>query len=213
MPIIEYFYSAHSAFAYLGSKRLLQMCADHGCRLRHRPINLGLVVEAVGGRPFAGRSQEHVDYYFGREIERWAEWRKVPIISYRPTYHSNPLELGNGLLIAAAEAGEDVDHLSHLVLEAHWREDADIADPVTLARIATSMGLDAEVLLAAAMSAPVQALHQRYTQEAINRSVFGSPTYFMNGDMFYGQDRLEMLERAITQPFRPTSWKNPKVAG
>lgn len=211
MPTVEYFYSAHSAFAYLGSKRLLQICAEHGCKLVHRPINLGPVVEAVGGRPFAGRSQGHVDYYFGREIERWTEWREVEMINYRPTHHSNPLELGNGLLIAAAEAGADVDQLSHLILQAHWRDDADIADHATLARIASSMGMDAENLLKVAMSDPIQVLHQQYTQEAINRSAFGSPTYFLDGDMFYGQDRLEMLERALEQPFKPANWNNPKV--
>lgn len=211
MQTIEYFYSAHSAFAYLGSKRLLQICADHHCKLIHRPINLGLVIKAVGGQSFAGRTQGHVDYYFGREIERWAEWRDVPIINYRPTYHSNPLELGNGLLIAAAQAGEDVDQLSHRVLEAHWRDDADIADPATLSRIAEAMGLDGEVLLSTARSEPIQALHQQFTQEAISRSVFGSPTYFLNGDMFYGQDHLEMLERALSRPFKPANWNNPKV--
>lgn len=212
MQVIEYFYSAHSAFAYLGSARLMQICADHGCSLRHRPINLGPVVEAVGGRSFAGRSQAHVDYYFGREIERWAEWRDVPIVNYRPTYHSNPLELGNGLLIATAEAGGDVDQLSHLILQAHWRDDADFADAATLAPLVSTIGMDADQLLTAALSAPVQALHQRYTQEAIDRNVFGSPTYFLNGDMFYGQDHLEMLERALTQPFKPTNWRNPRVA-
>lgn len=217
MQTIEYFYSVHSAFAYLGSKRLLQICAKHDCTLIHRPINLGPVVEAAGGRSFAGRSQGHVDYYFGREIERWAEWRDVPIINTRPTHHSNPLELGNGLLIATAEAGAeagaDVDHLSHLILQAHWRDDGDIADAATLTRIVASMGLDSEALLTAAMSEPVQALHRQYTQEAISRSVFGSPTYFLDGDMFYGQDRLEMLERALGQPFRSANWNNPRVGG
>ena len=121
------------------------------------------------------------------------------------------MALGNGLIIAAAEAGEDVDQLSHLILQAHWRDDADIACAETLGGLVRSMGLDAETLLQAAMSGPVQTLHQSYTQEAIDRSVFGSPTYFLDGDMFYGQDRLEMLERALTRPFKRMNWRNPQI--
>ncbi|NCQ22830.1 MAG: disulfide bond formation protein DsbA [Rhodobacteraceae bacterium CG17_big_fil_post_rev_8_21_14_2_50_63_15] len=211
MPVIDYFYSAHSAFAWLGSAQVLKICARHGARLVHRPIYLSPVVEAAGGLSFAGRTQAHVDYFFGRDIEHWAEFRGVEVIRHRPTHHDNPLDLPNGVIIAAQEAGQGADALSHAILGAHWRDDADIADAATLATLIAGCGLDPETLLAAARSEPVQAIHAANTAEAIARSVFGSPTYFVDGDPFYGQDRLDLVERALSRPFAPSDWCNPPV--
>ena len=194
MPTIEYFYSAHSAYAYLGAQKLAQMCSDYNCTLLHRPFYLSPVVEAAGAQPFGSRSQAHAEYFFGREIERWAEFRSADMIDFHPTHHDNPLTLPNGLIIAATEAGAPVDQLSYAILKAHWVDDADIADAATLAVLVTVLGLDADSLLTTALSEPIQALHTQYTQSAITRSVFGSPTYFLDGDMFYGQDRLEQME-------------------
>lgn len=207
---IEYFYSAHSAYAYIGSKRLMEVCAEQGARLDHRPIALSPVVEAAGGLSFAGRTKAHVEYFFGREIERWAELRDVPIIDHRPTYHDNSLDLSNGMLIAAVKQGADIDALAHAVLEAHWRDDVDLDDAETLAKVAASTGIDATPLLDAALTDDIQAVHRANTQEAISRSIFGSPTYFVDGDMFYGQDHLEQVERALNIPFAPNKFYNPK---
>ena len=209
MRKIEYFYSAHSAFAYIGSRKLAQICRDNNCVLEHRPIALSPVVEAVGGLSFAARTKPHVNYYFGREVERWAEYRGAEILNHRPTYHDNPLDLSNGMLIAAIEQGADVDALAHAVLQAHWRDDIDLADEAALRRVADEIGLDAGPLLDAAMTAGIQDIHAANTAEAIARNVFGSPTYFLDGDMFYGQDHLELLERALKEPFAPHTFTNP----
>ena len=206
---IEYFYSAHSAYAYIGARRLAEICAAHGLVIEHRPIRLSPVVEAVSGLPFAGRSKHHVDYYFGREIERWADFRGVPVIGHRPTHHDNPLDLPNGLIIAAVAAGADADRLSQAILTAHWRDDADIADETTLAAVAEAAGIDPRPLLARALGADVQVIHEANTAEAIERGVFGSPTYFLDGDMFYGQDHLELMERALVAPYPPPRFRNP----
>ena len=207
---IEYFYSAHSAYAYIGSRKLSQICEAHGCVLEHRPISLSPVVEAVGGLSFADRTRAHVDYFFGREIERWAEMRRVEILNHRPTYHDNSLNLSNGMLIAAIVQNADIDTLADAVLQAHWRDDIDLADAVSLSLAAESRGIDAAPLLAAAMSPSVQAIHKANTAEAIKRNVFGSPTYFLDGDMFYGQDHLELIERALQTPFAPHRFFNPQ---
>lgn len=209
MPSIEYFYSAHSAFAYIGSSKLLEICAAFDCTLVHRPFRLSPVVEAARSPSFPGRSRAHIDYFFGREIERWAEYRNVPIIAHRPTFHDNSLDLSNGMLIAAAEKGADVDALSHAVLQAHWRDDIDLADDAALAAAARGAGIDPAPLLQAALSEAVQEIHEKNTQEAIARNVFGSPTYFLSGDMFYGQDHLELVERALATPFSKPGFVNP----
>lgn len=198
--VIEYFFSAHSAYAYLGAWELARIARNTGWRVAHRPIDLNPVIAATSGDAFGARSAAHSDYFFGRDMFRWAEWRGLPMIRHRPTYHDNPLALPNGMIIAA---GPDAGVMSRAILQSHWRDDTDIADPATLVRLAEEVGLDGVALLNAAQSSKVQARHSVNTDEAITRGVFGSPTYFVRGDMFYGQDRLEMLARAILQPFSP----------
>ena len=201
MADIEYFYSAHSAFAYLGSARLMEVARAANRQIVHKPIELHRVVEAGGAGSTRTRSPAHRAYYFGREIERWAEYRNAPAVTGMPTHHHNDMALANGLIIAAIRSGQNVDKLAHAMLEAHWRDNADLADRDTLAALCRDAGIDPEPALAAALSPAVQAQYAANTDEAIARSVFGSPTYFVDGDMFYGQDRLELVERALRQPF------------
>ncbi|MDA0230409.1 MAG: 2-hydroxychromene-2-carboxylate isomerase [Proteobacteria bacterium] len=204
MSEIEYFYSAHSLFAYFGSARLTEIAQTAGRRIAHRPIDLPKALMGVGATPFKERNKKHFDYFFGREEERWAEYRNAPILSHRPTHHDNDTTLANCMLIAGLERGIDIGPLAHAILQAHWRDDADFASPQTLAALAGQVGIDAAPLLDAAGTPEIHALYDKNTAEAIARSVFGSPTYFVDGDMFYGQDRLEMVERALQKPFAGT---------
>ena len=201
MPAIEYFYSAHSAFAYLGSARMMEV-AGTGASIIHKPVDLLRVMVESGAGSTRERGDRHRAYYFGREIERWAEWRNAPVVEGMPTHHHNDTTLCNGMLIAGIEQGHNVDRLAHRMLEAHWRDDADLADRETLTRLANEVDLDPAPLLDAALSPQISAIYLANTEEAIRRSVFGSPTYFVDGDMFYGQDHLEMVERALAQPFQ-----------
>ena len=114
------------------------------------------------------------------------------------------MTLVNGMLIAGIKQDIDVNALAHCMLEAHWRDDADLADATTLASLGAKAGLDPVPLLDAALSPESRDVYESNTEEAIHRSVFGSPTYFVHGDMFYGQDRLELVERTLKQPFAGT---------
>jgi len=162
------------------------------------------VVEAGGAAPTRTRGTAHRAYYFGREIERWAEWRGVSVMRGMPTHHHNDMTLANSMIVAGAMQALDMDQLAHAMLEAHWRDDADLADRATLATLAEGVGLDPQPLLDAALTPAVQAQYAANTDDAISRSVFGSPTYFVDGDMFYGQDHLELVERALHRPFART---------
>jgi 2-hydroxychromene-2-carboxylate isomerase len=208
VPKLEYFYSAHSAFAYLGSARLMEIAGAAGIPIVHKPVDLDRVVAALGATAFAQRPPAYRTYFFGREIQRWAEHRGVEIMRGLPTHHRKDMTLPNSMLIAGIRQGRNVDRLAHAMLEAHWRDDADIVDRDTLAALARKVELAAEPLLSAALSPEVQADLNANTEEAIARSMFGSPTYFVDGDMFYGQDRLEMVERALRQPYKGV-WPPP----
>lgn len=204
MPEIEYFYSAHSAYAYLGSARFMAIAKAAGRAITHRPNDLRRVVPASGSTPFSERSKGHYAYFFRREIDRWAEERNAPVIVGRPTHHDKDMTLCNGMLIAGLVQDKNIDQLAHVMLESHWRDDSDLADRDTLVALARQVEMDPEPLLDAALSEEVQAIYEANTVEAIERSVFGSPAYFVDGDMFYGQDRLEMVERALRQPYAPS---------
>ena len=135
---------------------------------------------------------------------RWSELRSAPVMGKRPTYHDNDYIFANCMLIACAAQGGDVDGLSHAILQAHWRDDADLADHKLLFALAEQTGHDGEALQSAAATPEIQETQEANTQEAIARNLFGSPTYFVDGDMFYGQDHLDLVERALTTPFAGT---------
>ena len=204
MSEIEYFYSAHSAFAYLGSARLMEIAEAGGRSIVHRPMDLRAVVSAEKPDGFGKRSKAHLNYYFGREIERWAQYRGVAFKGGVPGNHYNDMTLANCMMIAGQTRSGNVDRLAHGMLQAHWREHGDLADRDLLAQIATAAGFEAEPLIAAARGDEAKAVYRANTADAIARSVFGSPTYVVDGDMFYGQDHLEMIERAMRQPFAYT---------
>jgi 2-hydroxychromene-2-carboxylate isomerase len=201
---IEYFYSSHSGYAYIGSARFMDIVREAGQTITHKPMDLRKVVATTGPGPTNSLTPQRKAYFSGREIERWAEARGAGILPSTPTYHDNGIALSNGMLIAGLQQGVNIDALAHGMLEGHWRDDADLDDRDTLIKIGDAAGVDAAALLDAALSPEIQAIYDANTQEAIERSVFGSPTYFIDGDMFYGQDHLELVEQAIVKPFSGT---------
>lgn len=211
MSVVEYVYSAHSAFAYLGSFEIQRICADYKATLVHRPVLLSPVVEAQRSPAFRKRTQEHVDYFFGREIERWAEFRSVPIINHRPSQHDADYSVASGMIIALGETGPQTDLMAHRLMEAHWRDDVDLSDLTALKTIARELGLNPEAHLEMATSGEIQEKLKANTEWAVSRALFGSPTYIVDGDPFYGQDHLQLVERALERPFKPSDWTNPSV--
>ncbi|MBL8662835.1 MAG: 2-hydroxychromene-2-carboxylate isomerase [Candidatus Odyssella sp.] len=204
MKTIEYFYSTRSVFAYLGAERIVALARRFGRRLIHRPIDLARLMEGIGGTPFDRRTEAQRRYHFGREIERWGEYLGLPVL-VDPVHHYGDRALPSGFVIAAQRLGADADRLHAAVLAALWRDDRDIADREVLADLARAAGIDPAPLLAAALAPETQAEFASNTADAIARGVLGSPTYIVDGDMFYGQDRLMMVERALERPFAPPS--------
>ncbi|MAZ04161.1 MAG: disulfide bond formation protein DsbA [Sneathiella sp.] len=197
MAVIEYFYAGYSAFAYIGHAELLRIAKKSGREIAHRPFDLRKLVTTTGAQPVASRTQAHKEYFFGREIERWAEYRNIPVMKGTPTHHAHDITLSNCLLIAGLVQGLNIDMLSLEMLRAHWVDDFDLDNPEDLKKICARAEVDPAPLLSAALSDEVHALYDANTEEAIRRSAFGSPTYFIDGDMFYGQDHLELIAHTL----------------
>lgn len=199
---IEYFFASYSAYAYLGAEELQAIARRTGAEIIYRPTDLRAIMPAAGSQPMAERSQAHKDYFFGREMVRWAEHRGLEMMDRIPTHHANDITLSNCLLIAADNAGCDMAALTFEMMKSHWVDDFDLDDEGDLQKIFEKVGIEFAPMLDAAKSEATLDQYKAYTEEAIKRHVFGSPTYFVDGDMFYGQDRLELVERALYKPFK-----------
>ncbi|MEO0939590.1 MAG: DsbA family protein [Pseudomonadota bacterium] len=186
--MIEYYYSAHSAYAYLGAPRLREIADAHGQEIIHHPFDLLPVIEAVSGGYAGARTQAHRAYFFNEDMYRWARYRGLPMLDFRPTHHDEPLALASGAILAS----ENPWTAHWQVLRAHWQDDINVNDPGHLARA----GL-AQAAIANAMDPGIQAQFEAATQAAKARPIFGSPTYIWEGQMFYGQDRLDLLAHAL----------------
>jgi 2-hydroxychromene-2-carboxylate isomerase len=202
MKTIDYYYSTRSIYAHFGAQRIVDLARRFGRRLIHRPVDLSRVVPAAGSLPFDKRSTAHKAYQFGREIERWSEYLGIPAL-VDPVHHFGDRTLSAGVILAAQATGADVDRLHIDMLAALWRDDRDLASAEVLASLVNGVGADAKAILDAARSTEVQAAFDQCTELAMANGVPGSPTYIFDGELFYGQDRLMMVERALERPFAP----------
>lgn len=193
--MIEYYFSVSSPYAYLGAPRFAEIVRRHGAVVRYRPADFSKVFAATGGLPLAKRAPARQAYRLN-ELRRWSEFLGIPI-TVHPKHHLGPRELPSGVVIAAQRCGIDCGALSSAILRACWLEDRDIADALTLCEIADACGLDGRMLVAEAAREPIQEEYRANTERAIGIGVFGAPSYVLDGEIFWGQDRLDFLDRAL----------------
>jgi 2-hydroxychromene-2-carboxylate isomerase len=195
---IDYNFATNSIWAYLGHDRLVALAKQHGAEVAVKPINLGEVFPVSGGQPLPKRAPQRQAYRLV-EIARWAEFLGKPV-HVQPKFFpvdGNPAALW---ILAAADVGTpQALALFGAIGRALWEEERDIADPATLSAAATSCGLDATALAARAQHADMSVRYKALTDEAIARGVFGAPTYVLDGELFWGQDRLDFLARKLAK--------------
>lgn len=192
---IQYWLSTTSPWTWLGSGRFMELARRTGACVELLPVDLGAVFAATGGLPVAQRPPARRSYRL-LELTRWSRRLGVPLV-LEPRHHPIDREPSSRLLVAASEAGGDALALSHAVLRALWAQDQDIGDWDLLAHIAQECGLDGPALVA---SARAPAMGERYvenTRRAIAAEVFGSPTWVVAGERFWGQDRLDLLAERL----------------
>ena len=194
---IDYYDSMSSPWTYLGHLRFVKLAHRFGLTIRHKPMDLLKVWSVSGGLPLKQRAQQRQAYRH-QELRRWRELLQMPC-NLEPAHHPVADRRACYMVIAAMRQGLDWSTLSYAILRAVWAEDRDIADHATLVTIANENGMDGKGLLAATEDAAVQAEYQSNTEEAIRIGVFGAPTYVFDGELFWGQDRLQMLEWRLAQ--------------
>ena len=195
--LIDYFDSMSSPWTYLGHLRFMNLAYRFGLTIRHKPMDLLKVWSVSGGLPLKQRARQRQAYRH-QELRRWSELLGLPC-NLEPAHHPVADRRACYMVIAAMQRGLDWSALSNAILRAVWVEDRDIADHATLIAIANENSMDGQALLAATEDTAVQAEYQSNTEEAIRIGVFGAPTYVFDGELFWGQDRLQMLEWRLTQ--------------
>jgi 2-hydroxychromene-2-carboxylate isomerase len=193
--VIDYYLFMISPWAYLGGPRLEKIARGHGAEIEVKPIDLAVVFPETGGVPVAKRAPARQDYRFA-ELRRWRDHLGMPL-NIRPAHFPVPHDTAARMVIAARKSGGDPFRLAQAMLAAVWAEERDISDAGTLQDIAAATGHDAAALLGAAEGSETADIYAAQTREAIDRGVFGSPSYVFRDEVFWGQDRLDFLDRAL----------------
>ncbi|HEY1327113.1 MAG TPA: 2-hydroxychromene-2-carboxylate isomerase [Casimicrobiaceae bacterium] len=196
--VLDYYVSAASPFVHLGHAAFCELVQSRRVPVALKPIDLGRVFPVSGGLPLKQRAPQRQAYRLV-ELRRWSLHRGVPL-NLHPKHFPVAGDLSACWLLAAAENDvSDGLRLLGAIGRALWAEDCNVADPATLRALAGGLGLDVERLAERAAAPDTRTHYDTLTQEAIDRGIFGVPTYVLNGEMFWGQDRLDFLARALAQ--------------
>jgi len=196
---VDYYLSPVSPFTYLGHERFRRICQAHGAQINLRVVDLGKVFPASGGVALKDRPPQRRAYRL-MELARWRDHLGVPLV-LEPKHFPVAAEAAATLILAVQErhGTEPALDIAGDCLRAVWAEERDISNRATLQDILGAHALASEPLLALAASAEVTARYVMQSQEAIARGVFGAPTYGLGDELFWGQDRLDFVERALAR--------------
>jgi 2-hydroxychromene-2-carboxylate isomerase len=196
---VDYYASLNSPWTHLGAARIEALAARYNATLRIYPVDFGTIFAGSGGLPLPKRSPQRQAYRL-MELRRWRGFLGVPI-NIEPKFFPSSEALTGPCVIAVRETEGDAPaiKLAHRVLNAVWQDELNPADPATLAKLIGEIGLNAEAVIK--LGAEPRWTEQRAadTKAALERGVFGAPSYVIGDEIFWGQDRLEFLERKLAR--------------
>lgn len=194
---IDYYFAPQSPWTYLGHQRFADMARNAGASVKVLPIDLGKVFPVSGGLPLPKRAPQRQAYRLA-ELKRFSEWLKLPL-NLHPRYFPVPGDDAARLILAAdLHHGSDAAmRLAGCVMAAVWADELNINDAATLLELLHRCALP-PTLVQAARADAVQARYEAATQQAIDAGIFGAPSYVIDGEMFWGQDRLDFVERRLS---------------
>ncbi len=194
---VDYYFVPQSPWAYLGHQRFQNILKKSGASVRVMPFDLGGKVFPIsGGLPLGQRAPQRQAYRL-TELARFSKWLGAPL-HLKPTFFPVSGDDAAKLIIAVdmAVGADAAMNISGAILSAVWSQQRNIADEKTLMELLHEQQLPAACL----EQSYSQAVHERYesyTQMAIDAGVFGAPSYILAGEIFWGQDRLDFVERAL----------------
>lgn len=201
---IDYYFSHASPWAYLGHQPFLEIARRHGAAVNYKPVYLRRVLAETGGVRLPKRHPARQHYRLV-DLKRWREKRNRPKFNLQPDLPDFDPSLVDRFAIAIVMAHGDPGDFIERTLCAIWETECDVDDEAVVASLAREVGLDPGPLLASARDSMTEALYVLNMENAVDRDVFGSPSYVLDGEVFWGQDRLDLLDDALGSgrpPFR-----------
>lgn len=197
--VCEYFFAPHSPFAYLGHARFVALAKQYNVQVALKPFDLSKIFGQSGGLPLAKRAPQRQAYRL-KELDRWSKFLGLPM-NLQPTYFPVQSDAAARLIIATqlAHGTNAALDLSGAVMRAIWEEEKNIADTDTLLALVNALGHDGASLLKSSETASVQAEFDRFSEEATSANIFGAPWFIVDGEGYWGQDRLDFVERAFAE--------------
>ena len=196
---LTFWFDVHSPWAYLASFRVGGIARKHKLPLRWRPLHLPRLIDEIGGlKPLEAAPQRVA--WFRQDIADWAALQGVPLKQH-PDY---PLRNSRALraCVFAEEQGAG-EAFARRVLQGYWAEQGDITDLDLLADWGAQAGIEREAVKAAAASEDYKQRLDDNTQDAIQRGVFGVPTVDTGTKLYFGNDRLDLLDIHLTRGTQP----------
>ena len=203
---VDYYFSTQSPWAYIGHAPFMDVVNGAGLKVNYKPVVLVDLFSETGGLPLMKRHPVRQRYRMV-ELQRWRDKRGLDF-HLQPSHWPFNARLADGLVIAAVEAGHDPDSLLRRAYAAVWEQQRNLADRAVLVELADAAGLPGEALVDRAASDEIAAVYEGNRQDALAADVFGSPVYVLDGEVFWGQDRIELLADALTsgrKPYRPVA--------
>ncbi|MGF2735941.1 2-hydroxychromene-2-carboxylate isomerase [Marinobacter sp. DUT-1] len=194
-PRIDYYFTSISPFTYLGHQVFLETARKAGAEVNFKPVKLAKVFANSGAKPVPERPICRQAYRL-LEIERWAKKRGLAV-NLKPAHFPTDPGLADRCVIALQHTGRNPGEFVQRVLAACWAEEKNIADEAVIRDILNALDLDADGVIEAAQSTDIADQYDRNSEEAVDQGVLGAPAYVLNGEQFWGQDRIELLAETL----------------
>ena len=202
---VDYYFSFQSPWAYIGHQSFRRLVSAYDLTVNHKPVVLVDLFSETGGLPLMKRHPVRQRYRMV-ELQRWRDKRGLKF-NLQPAHWPFNARLADGVVIAALEAGLDPDRYLRRAFAGVWEDQLNLADPVTIAGLADESGLPGKQLVERSGTEEISAKYEQNRQDALTADVFGSPVYVLDGEVFWGQDRLDLLEDALKSGRAPYSSK------
>lgn len=192
---VDFLFDFGSPAAYLAWTQLPKLVADTGAHVVMKPMLLGGVFQSTGNR--APITVPAKGSYLFKDLNRHAKAYGVPLVM-NPHFPINTITLMRVDVALTLRADPRLDAYRAAVFPAIWAEQKNMGDPATVAQVLAPAGFAADELVALASDPQVKETLKTWTQDAVDRGVFGAPTFFVGDEMFWGQDRLDFVRSALT---------------
>lgn len=192
---VDYYFSLVSPWAYLGHAAFMDLAKAHDLDVNFKPVFLGEVFAQTGGQPLSKRHPARQRYRLV-EMQRWREKRGLPL-NLHPKHWPFDVGMADRSIIGIIASHQSPDAFMRAAFAAVWHEEKDLGDEAVLSSLLAGAGHDADHVLSLAGSGTTEAIYALNLENAVASDVFGSPSYVLDGEVFWGQDRLDLLADAL----------------